>query len=385
MPMQQSFLSRGGLRSWVLAACVCGAAVAPLGCESDAGPKHQTAAERAATVPAQAEAFDRLGYRLQRRAFANISPGEAMEYFQPMGDLLAAQDSGSVVTVIDDRTGERKWVDQAGSALIKFFEPVRDGKQLIVTSESEVFFFDVDTGAVLDKQKLTDVVTTAPALVGDVLVYGTTGKVVTGHSTLARFRLWGALMDSATETRPVRLEGGNIVGLVSRTGDVAFVDGVSGLAVGRNRMFGGAVGVPAVSEGAMFVASRDHSLWAFAAEGGSQLWRYRTEAPLRYSPKYSEGRVYCDLGREGMSAFESVDGRKLWSNADVHGEVVAIRKSELLVYDGETAVVIDATDGAEIARERLDQVWLLKAERLRDAPLYAVSPNGVISRLTAKP
>lgn len=355
------------------------------GCSSTPKPTVASTAERAAAVPPQVEAFDRLGYRLQYRTFATVLPGERVEFFAPLGDVLVTQDSGSVVSVIEVRTGERKWVDQVGSPLITFFGAIRDGDRLIVSSEAEAFFFDVNTGAVLDKQKMTEVVTTPPVQIGDILVYGTATKVVNGHSMLARFRLWGALMDAPTETPPVMVGDGGVVGLVSRRGDVAFVDGSSGLAIGRNSMFGGAVGTPASSDGAMFVASRDHSLWAFAADGASQLWRYRTDAPLEHAPTYANGRVYCDLGREGMSAFDSASGRKLWSTPDVRGRIVAVRGGRLLAYDGRNAALLDASDGSVIERATLEKIAILVPDKLVDGTLYAVSENGVIARLTPRP
>lgn len=357
------------------------------GCSDSSSAKPAfTTAQRAAEVPPQVEEFERLGYRLQQRAFATVLPGASVKYFHPLGDALAVQDTSSVVTVLDTRTGERKWVDQVGSPLITFFGAIRDGKRLIVSSESEAFFFEIDTGAVIDKQKMSDVVTTPPVQIGDILVYGTATKVVNGHSILARFRLWGALMDAPTETPPVLLGNSTTVGLVSRAGDLAFVDGVSGLAIGRNNMFGPAVGTPATSDGAMFIASRDHSLWAFAAEGGSQLWRYRTDAPLRFAPTYSDGRVYCDLGREGMSAFDSNTGRKLWSAPDVHGRVVALRGDRALVFDNATnAVLLDTTDGSVLDRVKLNNISMLVPDKIRDGTLFAVSPNGVIARLVPLP
>ncbi len=388
--LPQSRIAAG--RGWAMLALACTAAAAITvglaglaGCSSNTGPNPDSTASRAAAIPPQAEAFDRLGYRLQYRTFATVIPGESVEFFEPLGDVLATQDSGSVITITEARTGARKWVDQVGSPLIKFFGAVRDDKRLIVSSESEAFFFELDTGAVIDKQKMTDVITTAPVQFGDILVYGTSTKVVNGHSTLARFRLWGTLLDSPTDAKPVRIGDSGIVGMVSRLGDVAFVDGSTGLAVGRNHMFGAPAGDLATSEGAMFVASRDHSLWAFAADGGTQLWRYRTDAPLNHGPTYHDGRVYCDMGREGLCAFDSTTGKRLWSAPGVHGRVVALRGARALAFDGQQAVSLDTMDGSEVARETLTGIWMLKPDAIEGGALYAVSPNGVIAKLLPKP
>lgn len=356
------------------------------GCESGSkGPVAQTPEQRAAAVPAQGDTWDKLGYRLQWRSFAMMAPGAEVKFCKQLDDVLVTQDSASMLTVIEASSGQRRWSDQVGSPLIRFYGAFRTEKKLIASSESEVFFFDIETGDLADKQKLAEVATTGPAAFGDVAAYGTASNVVLGHHLASGYRLWGVLMNAPMETAPIMVGNDGIVAMVSRAGDVAFANVRNGASNGRNKMFDGTDAELAASESTMFVASRDQSLYAFGREGGIELWRIRTESPLRWTPTYHAGRVYCDMGADGMSAVDSRTGKILWNNPGVKGEAVAMNKGQITVFDGEHVSVIDSKNGKVIVSAKVDNVSKLVAEKFEGGSLYAVAANGVIGKLTPKP
>jgi len=354
-------------------------------CESaPKGPVVLTPEERAAQVPAQAEAWNKLGYRVQWRGFATLLPGETVANFQALDDVLVTQGSMSGVTVTEVNSGQRRWSDQVGSPLIRFYTAQRDGKRLIVPSEAEVYFFDIETGSLVDKQPLAEVASTAPAQAGDILVFGTTSNVVLGHNKRNGYRAWGVLMNAPTETAPVMLADTGVVGMVSRRGDIAFANAATGTSVGRAQIFDGTTVPVASSESAMFIASRDFSLYGYSNEG-TQLWRIRTEAELRWAPTYHDKRVYCDLGGDGLTCVDAATGKIVWNNAGVAGRVIAVSKGRLLTFDGSSAALVDPKDGSVVQRVLLDEVRFLVPDKFVDGTLYAVSSNGVISKLTLRP
>ncbi|MFN7019940.1 MAG: PQQ-binding-like beta-propeller repeat protein [Phycisphaerales bacterium] len=352
-------------------------------CESGVS-RTVSAEKRAAAVLPQHEEYAKFGYRVDWRGFPIMTEGETIEQMEILGDVVAVQDSGSVLSILETRSGERRWSDPVAGPLTRFVGIVRSDKSIIVSSESEAFFFDSDTGALQDKQKLAQVVNTRPLKVGPILVYGCSNGQILGHLTLNGFRQWGSFLSDAIEADPVQLNDEGVIGVVCRSGDVLILNGAQGFAYGRNRMFGGTDARLAASDSTLFVASTDHSLYAFSRDGASLSWRQRTDAPLKFSPTYHDGKVYCDMGRDGLCCFEAYAGGRIWSNSSVHGTVIATRNSRLLVWDGSTVTLVNPADGSVFASAPLPDVSIIKTDRFEDGNIYLAAPIGVVTKLTPR-
>lgn len=353
------------------------------GCESG-NSRALSAEQRAAATPVQHDDYAKLGYRVEWRGFPTMTPGEHIERLAILGDLVAVQESGSVVSVLENRSGERRWSDTVANPLTRFVGVIRDGKRVLVSTESEVFFYDVDTGALLNKQQLDQVVNTSPVQVGNILVYGCQSGQVLGHLMLNGYRQWGSYVGASIETDPVPVGADGAIALVGRNGDVLFLDGLSGMGFGRNRMFSGTETAVAASDTAIYIASTDHSLYCFRQEGAAEIWRVRTDAPLKFAPTFNAGRVYCDMGKDGLSCFDAVAGKRIWNNKDVHGTVVAVRNNRLIVWDNTSAAVLDSARGSLIDGVDLKEVSLLKTDKLVDGSMYLASPSGVVTKLVPR-
>lgn len=338
---------------------------------------------RAAQVPTFDDEFAKLGYRRQWRGFPTLLPGGTIREFEILGDAVAAQDTKSLVTVLEASSGAQRWSDEAGGELTKFVGMVRLGNRLVVSTESQVLSYDAVTGNILDKQRIDRVVNTRPAVVGEILAYGTNNGEVIGHLARSGYRLWGATLSGSITRNPVPVGDDGTLGIVSDGGEVLFIQGTSGLGIGRNRMFGGSTAELAASDDALFVASTDQSLYAFNKLGGSQNWRIRTESPLRFAPTYHDGRVFCDLGPgRGLSAIDAQSGRVLWNNDKATGSVVALRNKRLVTFDGAgNATTLDATNGRTVESVNLGPITQLKPDKFVDGNLYALAPIGVIVKL----
>lgn len=354
------------------------------GCDSTGSkPPLPTPQERAAAVPMQTDEFAKLGYRIDWRGFSTMLPGSTVKFFDIFGDIVVAHGSGGVVTVMESKNGSTRWSDQAANELTKFVGNIRDLDRLIISSDSEAFFYDVASGTLKARQKLAIVTNTRPVQVNDILVYGGASGQVLGHLTLNGFKQWGAMMKGPIEADPLAVGRGRVA-LVSSGGDFYVIDGGTGLIQARGTMFAGTQAPIAASEKLVFIASEDHSLYAMSIDEGRQLWRIRTDAPLRKAPVFHDGRVFCDMGEGGMSAFESATGKQVWSNPKVSGTVVAVRNKRLVVYNGATAVTLDPAKGTIIDTVTLTNIKMLKPDAFVDGNMYAVSGNGVIAKLAPR-
>lgn len=353
------------------------------GCESTSKPPLATPEQRAAAVPMQTEEFAKLGYRIDWRGFATMLPGANVKFFDIFDDIVVAQNTSGVVTVLESKNGATRWSDQTAGELTKFIGNVRDLDRLIVSSDSEAYFYDVATGTLKAKQRLAIVSNTRPVQVNDILVYGAASGQVLGHLTLNGFKQWGAMMKGSIDTDPIDVGRGRVA-LVSSGGDFYVIDGGTGLIQARGTMFAGSETPLAASEKLVFVASEDHSLYALSIDEGRQLWRVRTDAPLRRAPTFHEGRVYCDMGAGGLSAFDSATGKQIWSNPKVSGTIVALRNKKFVVFDGANAMTIDPAKGTIIDTVALTNIKMLKPDVFVDGHLYAISANGVIAKLAPR-
>ena len=391
MPASQpaSILNRRSHRSLPFAA-VAGLVLAwsgaLAGCESDQSMQPTSPDERAAAVPVHTEQYAKLGYRIDWRGFPTIYPGANLKFLNVSGDAIMAQDSAGVLSLLEDRSGERRWSDQPSQPLTKFTGNIRDGNRIICSSESEAFVFDIETGNLLDKQRLEKVVNSRPVKIGDILVYGCSDGQVLGHLTLNGFRQWGSGLDGSVEADPVQFGDSTAVALVSSRGEVLVVDGITGYSMGRGRIFSGPGAPLGASDSTLFVASLDHSLYAINRDNAAIVWRHRTEEPLRSAPVQHDGVVYCDLGSPGLTAFNSGTGKIIWENKSAHGVLIAVRKGRLVFWDASTstATTVDPKRGDTIDTVTLDKVKFLRAQPFVDGNLYGASANGVVFKLVPR-
>jgi len=364
---------------------VIGSVAGMIGCTSK-GPQYVSPLERAKAFEPEREAYAKLGYRHEWTGFPTMTAGGKVKFFDVLGDVVVVQESASVLSVIEAGNGASRWSDQVANPLTKFVGNIRDDKRIICCSESEAYFFDVETGALVDKKHLDKVVNTRPVIVGENLVFGTSLGEIFGQLKAVGFRTWGNTVNGSIVTNPAVM--GTTLGFVSSTGEIILLDGATGIGKMRTKIFTGSEADPAASENMMFVASLDHSLYAFTAGSPSPVWRKRTDTPLRQQPTYHDGVVYCAIDGTGLVAFdargENGNAKELWTAKGITGSVIGIRKGRLLVWTGSEGILIDPADGAIIDRAKLAGVSMMRTDRFVDGNLYSVNESGVVVKLVPR-
>src|SRR5262245_58488924 len=98
------------IRSAPLAVGLAALAALVAGCADQRSP---TSAEaRAAVVKVDQDAYATLGYRLEWRGYPVMSLGATMNFMEVLGDVVACQESSSVITLLDARSGIPRCSDQ---------------------------------------------------------------------------------------------------------------------------------------------------------------------------------------------------------------------------------------------------------------------------------
>lgn len=331
------------------------------------------------------ESYAAVGYRLDWRGYPTIHPGERITSLASFSDSLAVHESGNALTVMESANGTVRWSSALASRLTRFvgFSRINDpryGDSLAVASDSEAFVLSTATGTLLARQPFGLVVNVGPLAVGATGVYGTPSGDLIGHHYASGIRMWTVGASGSYEQPPVRV--GDMIGSVTRTGRVLFVDAATGRLVAGGRVFSGP-GAPLASNGvAMYVASVDQSLYAFAPTG-EMLWRHRTSSPLRLAPAATPDAVYCTTDGS-LKAFDAYSGQVIWTAEGVSGTVLGRRQSNLLVWDGTAMMLVDAARGDLIAREILPGVRLIAMSAFEDGDMYVASTSGVVAKFVPR-
>ncbi|MBX3358992.1 MAG: PQQ-binding-like beta-propeller repeat protein [Phycisphaeraceae bacterium] len=378
MPQPIALLARIGILSALafgLAACA-------------SGPRQVSAEERSAATPLDDIDYATAGYRRVWRAFPVLNAGASVTSIRVLGDVMAVQESSSQLTLIDTRSGAIRWSDQLADPLTKCFASSRDATRIITATDNEVVFNAIDTGTLVDRDTLNEVITASPLLVNNVLVCPTASGHIVGHMATGHMNAWTNSLPGPIIGPPVRVGASNSVALISQDGTLIVLDAATGSGNGRARV-GGGVGPDgglAASEAIVFVACLDQSLYAFDAETMRRLWRVRTETPLRNRPVYHDGRVYLDIPGRGITAFDAGTGNQEWAAQGVSGTVFAMHHGRLLAWDPamQVATSLDPATGQVINRVTLETTTMVVTDSFVDGTVYLCSSYGVITKLLPK-
>ncbi len=347
--------------------------------------------QRRAAFRIDHDLYASLGYRLDWRGFPVVQQGERIDFLDVYDDAVVAHESAATISVLEASTGALRNSGQVANPVTRFVGNVRVGNRMVVSSDNELFAFDLDTGTLTDRHTLSRVVTTHPVAAAGQMVYGT----AVGHLYARRLNPpvdgWAFDMGSPVDTDPVLV--GSVVAAVSRNGDVAMLDAATGTLVGRAKIYGGCDAAPVSGGGAVFFASLDQSIYAFETNGALR-WRIRTEQPLRTTPTFHNGTLYVPTADKGLRAIDANTGIERWHQPKVRGRVVGVRNGRLLTWDDATAppttadaadavptaTTLDPDTGDVIVSAELPGVAMLKPDRFVDGNLYAVSRGGIIAK-----
>lgn len=365
-----------------LGACVLVAA-SPAGCASGGGTGWSSAGDRrVAQARATEDPMGTMGYRLAWRGFPIVSRRSGVNQFDVFAEGVLVQDGETTLTLMDHATGANIWSRQVSMPRTRFVGNTIVGDQVISASDNELFFMDLRTGDVRDRQRLASVVNTPPVVQGEVAVFGTATGELLGHSLYSGFKLWGYKLEGSISAPAVAI--GPYVGAVSQAGDVIILRPQDGTSTGRARLFAGLRNRPVADANSMYIAGMDQSVYAFNAQNGRRAWRHRSERAITAQPAVAGGALYVTIPDVGLVALDTLDGQVLWTAADITGEVVAARDDRVLVWDGGSLASVDIETGELIDTVRMQGVQRIVARPFENGDIYTLTGDGVVSRYSPR-
>lgn len=134
-----------------------------------------------------------------------------------------------------------------------------------------------------------------------------------------------------------------------------------------------------VAEGRVFVGSGDGRIYAFSAQDGHELWHVQTRHAVRATPAVAGGRVFCGSFDGHVYALDAQTGKTIW---DVDTKTPGVPWKAVqgscaiengLVYVGSRSAFfygIDAATGAVRWKDSHDGSWVPSSPAVRDGIAY---------------
>lgn len=368
-----------GASALVLSGCVFETSPSPTSAPAGGGSRDAGAviSARQQAFQIDHDAYASLGYRIDWRGFPVVARGQQVEFLDLYPDIVVVQETSGTISILEANTGALRNSTQVASPLTRFVGNFRTDNSIVVSSDNDAFIIDIETGSMVERQDLSRVVSTHPVFIGNQKVYGTAIGHLYAHYMDPPVDAWAFDLGSPIDAQPVLV--GSVVVAVSRRGDIAMIDAPTGTLLARASIFGGLEADPVAGDGVVYLASLDQSVYAYGLDG-RQIWRLRTEAPLRITPTYHEGALYVPTSDQGLRALDAGTGTQLWTQPEISGRVIGVRNGRLLTWDGTVAATLEPDTGEVIGSTPLTGVALLKPDQFVDGNLYAVSTGGIVAK-----
>ena len=360
--------------------------------ERPATPPRRATADAGRVRLVDAETAKQLGMRTgwQQRIPTRGSGG--IKRIVLADDDVVVIDRMNAMTVFGASSGELLWHEapipprEKIMGVTRFYLESED--LFLVTTDTDLYLIGSDTGLQVGRQNLQQIPATESIKVGEYIVYGTARGRLVWHNVPVGYELKANGLDSRIAGLPAQL--GNQTGATSVDGRVGVFDSTTAKRVWTKQLNAGFKYGPTLSDGVLFCADKGQRVLCFDSETGTQLWKYFSETPLTGSPVPLGDRVVQEAGDGGMLCLasepgNSPQGRLLWQNPNIRGEVVTVLGDDILVWNEDTRRLsrIDSTNGTVRQEVRLDNVDQVQAA-VDDAGrkvLLVSNRNGRIQRL----
>jgi outer membrane protein assembly factor BamB len=329
-----------------------------------------------------------MGYRAAWPADLGLRGGQRVLFAEVLGDKFVTFESDNIVTVLDAATGRTLWRTRVGSPLERFTRPQRDGDRLVLCSETRCHLYDIQVGGLVNVVELAHVSNTTPVLVGGLMIHGSPKGLAYAQDLDTGILEWTFYIGGDAATDPVL--AGPLVIVTANTAEAGWVfafDPVTGVPAWRTHTWGRISTQAAASDAAVFIASEDRSIYAFArAPGrpgiqGRQEWRYYTEDRLRTPPSVFGETVYQLLPREGLLAMDALSGTQRWTLRWRDARPFMLKDGRLYVLRRGKIAIVSPEDGLVLEELHTPDVHMAVPQTPRGGDLYLLRTDGRILKL----
>jgi outer membrane protein assembly factor BamB len=347
-----------------------------------AGCQQQMTAEH---VLADPDAAAELGYRIQWVQKLPLTGGARITHAEVLGDRVVILDDRNMITVFSGADGRLLWSTAVGRTVEKFTKPVRMENRILVTSETRIYHWNIDTGEHFRVHTTTYATNSSSIITGpNRVVNGSPTGLVYSQNLDEGLMLWNYKMDSGISTNPMLIGPSLIVTTVG--GQIASINPANGALLWRLPTWGRISAQPAATEQLLFVASEDQSLYCVEKAIGRINWRYYSDESLRRSPfPVPEKNIVLQPAQAHMLGIHMETGKLVWKSDFHEGEPFALRNG--LVYHhvpGKGLVLMDPTNGRIAKEVPFPAVRRVRTDTGKGASIYLFQDDGQMLKLSPR-
>ena len=318
-----------------------------------------------------------------------------IESVHRIGNELIVLDRNNVLTNLRLDSGDTIWKDGSlprNETIFGIDLFTSKGQDFYyITTDTDVFVIASETGYIVNRQNMVRIPDTTVIRAGENLIFGTASGRIVWHNTRVGYELKANKLASGIVNGPIRV-GKNVLA-ASVDGELMMMSARSGQRFWRKSLKVGIESPPTASSYAAYVADKGQRLTCLELESGQKLWQFFSPSPFVGGPITIGDRVFQFTESEGLSCFDALplnspQGRKLWSNEDIQGEVVTAIGNDILIWNAERKMLarIDSDRGDVRSSTTLPMVSIVKASRDAQGKLLliAASNDGRLQLLESK-
>ena len=335
----------------------------------------------------QPQTADELGYGIQWQTALGLERGESLIYVESLGDRLVTLDTANVLTVFDAANGSRMWSEQLGKGNTeRFSKPLRRGNELIISSETRTYLYDLQFGDPLGAVPISFTSNTTPVIDGEQLIHGSpSGRVWSQDTEFGVYR-WQYGGGSAITNNPIKV--GDVVLLTTAAGEVHAISAESGLSYWTAATYTQISGKPATDGRILYVPSEDQSVYAYYITSGRQAWRHYNDDPIRGDLTLVGNILLVEEPGSMVTALDPNNGDVIWENAELASmqKVLLSNSKGVYIKMPYSIAIINPRTGRIIQSIETPAVHDVTVGSVVGGrpDLYLVRANGRIMKLSAR-
>lgn len=350
---------------------------------SSTPPAPAAGSRLAGTYEVNHDAWRTIGYRWEWTSRPPLTHNGVITFADAFEDVVVVQDSGAMVSVIENPTGRIRWNTQVAQTNTRFLGNTRRGDSIVIANETELYELDLRTGNTKDRTPVGGIATTKPVFFGDRAVLATAaGRVVT-IDTGTDLRVWEYQFDGLIETPPLRVDDERVA-VISTRGEIRTIDVDSARSLSHARISGDAGDALVSDADLLFIGSLDQSVYAYDLVDGARLWRIRSPAPVIVRPVFIDGILYATTADLGLAAIDAMSGKVLWNNDAIGGWVVTTNDDDLMVWTGGDLIRVDAERGDVIASTPIKNISGVRADAQQEGNIFAITAEGAVAKFSPR-
>ncbi len=295
------------------------------------------------------------------------------------GDRLTVLTSAGVVQELNALTGQTYWIAPIGNENYPSLGPAGNDKFVAVLNGSTLYVLDRKDGKPAIIRSVGGAPGAAPALSDDyVFVPLISGRVEAYPLGNQKLSPWYYQSYGRAMVRPL-VTPESIVWTTDA--GYLYVGGSNKLGM-RYRLETGddIIAAPAYRQPYVFVASLSGDVFAMQELTGSQRWKYSTGFPVTRAPAPVGDRVFVNSGEPSLHCINATNGAGVWEAPHMVQFAAASKDRVYGVNDLGAFVVLDAANGATLARVMTDRPIKSLVNDQTDR-IYLVSDDGMVECL----